>query len=139
MDSSQLYEYLLQAKARNANMVLTFDDDDSYTLNDVDLCFSIDRDGSRATEPLVTAFDDCMNDSNKRMQAYRDGVLKTAGVYWTSIAPIQPVNMEYSVENVISIWDDDKNYFVYDRAGVANSAQSPDNKSVNRSCRKRGF
>lgn len=117
MDSAQLYDYLLQAKARNVAMVLTFDDADKYLLDDVDLCFSIGRDGSRETEPLVIAFDDCMNDSRKRLQAYRDGRLKTAGVYWTSTDPIEPVNMEYSVENLVTIWDDDKNYFVYDRNG----------------------
>ena len=121
MDSSQLYDYLLQAKVRNTNMVLTFDDHDSYALNDVDLCYSVDRDGSRETEPLVVAFDDCMNDSNKRMQAYRDGSLKTASVYWTSIDPIEPGQMEYRVENLVTLWDDGKNYFVYDRNGEANN------------------
>ena len=115
MESTELYDYLLQAKNRNAQLVLTFDDRDKYTLDNVDLCFSIGRDGCRETEPLVVAFDDCTNESNKRTQAYRDGELNTDGVYWTSVAPTKPVNMEYTVENVVIIWDDDKDCVVYER------------------------
>ncbi|MEL7498330.1 MAG: hypothetical protein AAFN77_12025 [Planctomycetota bacterium] len=115
MESAKLYDYLLQAKNRHALLVLTFDDADKYTLDNVDLCFSIGRDGSRETEPLLVAFDDCINESNKRLQAYRDGELSTAGVYWTSTDPIAPVNMEYTIENVVTVWDDDKHYVVYER------------------------
>ena len=117
MQSGQLYNYLLQAKARNVALVLAFDDSDTYSLADVDFCFSTGRDGLRENEPLVVAFDDCLNDSRGKLHAYRDGDLKAAGVYWTSTEPSEPVNMEYNVENIVSIWDDDKSYFVYDRNG----------------------
>ena len=115
MERSQLYDYLLQAKTRSACLLLTFDDGDQYRLANVDLCYSIGHDGSRETEPLMVAFDDCTTDSKTRLQAHRDGNLKTVGVYWTSADPFEPVNMEYSVENIATVWDDDKNYVVYDR------------------------
>ena len=110
-----LYDYLLNAKKRNAMMVLTFDDTDKYALCDVDLCFSVGHDGARETEPLVVAFVDCLDESKKRLQAYRDGELNTAGVYWTSTEPIAPVNMEYTIEQLVTVWDDVKNYVAYDR------------------------
>ena len=116
MESDQIYDYLVQAKTRNAILLLTFDDSDKYSLADVDLCYSIGRNGSRETEPLVVAFDDCLNESNKRLEAYRDGELKTPGVYWTSVEPIAPVQMQYSVEDIVTIWDDNKNYAVYNRS-----------------------
>ncbi|PQO29099.1 hypothetical protein C5Y96_15190 [Blastopirellula marina] len=116
MDSAKLYDFLLQAQKRNAPLVLTFDDGDKYALDNVDLGFSIaDREGLRETEPLVVAFDDCVNESNKRLQANADGKLKTPGVYWTSTEPAYPVNMEYTIENVVTVWDTDKDYVVYDR------------------------
>ncbi len=115
MKSTQLYEYLREAKKRNAPLVLTFDDDDKYSLDNIDLCYSIGHDGLRENEPLVVAFDNCINESKKRIQAYRDGKLKTPGVYWTSTPPFSPVNMEYAIENIVAVWDDDKNYAVYDR------------------------
>jgi hypothetical protein len=117
VETADLYDYLLRAKTRNVALVLTFDDGDKYSLGNVDLCYSIGRDGLRETEPLRVSFDTCMNDSHKRLQAHRDGHLKTAGVFWTSTDPIEPVDMEYGVENLITVWDDDKSYVVYDRDG----------------------
>ena len=108
MESGQLYDYLVQAKARNVALVLAFDDSDTYSLSDVDFCFSTGRDGLRENEPLVVAFDDCLNDSHGKLRAYRDGYLEAAGVYWTSTEPNEPVMVEYNVENIVSIWDDVK-------------------------------
>ena len=116
MRSNEMYDYLLRAKDRNAALIVTFDDSDRYLLNDVDLCFSSDHDGSRETEPLVVDFENCLTDSKKRIQAYRDGELKTNGVYWTSQDPIMPVMMQYEIEDVAAIWDDNKNYYVFERS-----------------------
>ena len=115
MDTSRIYNYLLHAAKHNATLFLTFDDGDRYPLDKVDLCYSIGRDGQHETEPLRVNFDDCLNKSHKRLQALRDGYLKTPGVHWTSTAPTEPVGMDYGVEDISAIWDDDKNYAVYER------------------------
>ena len=69
METAHLYDYLLRAKARNVALVLTFDDGDKYSLDSVDLCYSIDREGMRETEPLHVSFDACLSTSQKRLQA----------------------------------------------------------------------
>lgn len=119
MKADQLYDYLLQAAARNAALVLTFDDGDKYNLATVDLCYSVGRDGERDIEPLCVSFESCLNDSNKHLQALRDGELNTPGVLCESTKPATPVGMWYGVENVVTIWDDAKNYVVYHRDHVA--------------------
>ena len=110
-----IYNFLLHATDRKAMLFLTFDDGDRYPLDKIDLCYSVGRDGQRETEPLHVNFDDCLNKSQKRLQALRDGCLKTPGVHWTSIHPTEPVGMDYGVEDISIIWDDDKNCAIYER------------------------
>ncbi|MEJ1095649.1 hypothetical protein V9L00_03515 [Pseudoxanthomonas sp. CCNWLW206] len=114
MEAAHLYDYLLRAKARRGAWVLTFDDGDSYPLDSIDLCYSFGRDGTRENEPLQVTFDSCTRVSQKRTHAHREGYLRTTGVFWTSTDPIEPVAMEYGVENVVAVWDEDKSYLVYD-------------------------
>src|SRR5262245_51228521 len=115
MDVRNLYDYLLRAAIRKAALVLTFDDGDKYSLSSIDLCYSIDRDGQRENEPLDVSFDNCLTESNKRSQALREGRLKTPRVSWTSEEPIEPVGVSYGVDNVLTVWDEDRQYFVFDR------------------------
>ena len=118
MDKRRLYDYLLHAKNRNAALVLTFVDGDEYSLDDVDLCYSVDRDGQRETEPLRVSFENCRNHSLKQLQARHTGRVNTPGVWWTSTEPTESVGMEYGIQDVAKIWDDDRNYAVYERDTV---------------------
>lgn len=115
MDVDKLYDYLLLAKGRDEHLILMFDDGDRYPLFHVDLCYSCTHDGSRENEPLVVHFEQCLNEPTRKQRAYQDGFLLSAGVYWTSIEPVAPVMMGYEVENITAVWDDTKNYFLFER------------------------
>ena len=115
MDADKLYDDLLLAQNRDEYLVVTFDDGDKYQLSNIDLCFSSTFDGSRENEPLLVKFENCLNEPSKKLKAYQNGRLRTAGVIWTSIEPVAPVGMVYEIENVVAIWDDTKSYFLFDR------------------------
>ena len=115
MDEFNLYDFLLEARRREERFVVSFDDGDAYLLSKIDFCFSVNRDGEREDEPLKVEFADCLNESasQRKAQAFKETPL--AGIWWTSTPPVSPVAMSYEIKNVISVWDDARDYFVFER------------------------
>ena len=82
---------------------------------DLDLTFSTDMNGEREDEPIVVSFEKCIGESIKRIEAIKKGPNNIFDIYWTSQQPIEPVGASYTVEDIKNIFDDDKQYFIYEK------------------------
>ena len=113
MNLENIYDFLLGATDKN--YIVTFDDDDSYRIADLDLAYSTDMNGKREEEPIYVSFNKCIGKSNKILKALKSGPLNIPDIFWTSEEPIEPVGASYSVKNIKGIFDDDKQYYIYEK------------------------
>ena len=118
MHTNTLYESLMQACARNESYIITFTDGDSYRLRDIDFCYSVDRDGQRENEPLRVDFENCIDDSRRYRLAVRDGPENSTHVWWMSTGDREPVGVDYAPADVSTVFDDERQYFVYDASSA---------------------
>lgn len=117
MTSDDLYDSLIQARKRNENYIVTFVDLDAYQLQHIDLCYSLDRNGHRETEPLRVNFDNCLHDSRRYRDAIRNGREGSPNVWWTSTDDSEPVGCDYSPQDVVAVFDEERQYLVYESLG----------------------
>ena len=100
----------LLPKIQSDDCVVTFTDGDSYRIRDLDIQgYYEDR------FEICVEFVKCLRTSSGLSQALAEGYLKTEGVGWTSVMPHTPVAKTYGIQDIESVFDRTKNYWVYER------------------------
>ena len=112
LDSDSIYDFLLNSKR---NLIITFDDNDRYWLRDLDFAVGFNRNGGRELKPIYAPFNKCIGVSNRIREANIKGQKNSPNVFWTTTDPIEPVMADYEAKNIKSIFDDDKQYFLYEK------------------------
>lgn len=111
--SSEIYDFLIEAKLKNTKLALTFDDGDKYSTENLNLCFETAQDGTRTTEPIAVEYRNCMFYARRRLRpqevenARADGDLSSDETGSTGKI--------YGVDNIVLIWDYNIGYAVFEK------------------------
>ncbi len=114
MNDEQLIEYLKRVN-HDPDFVITFSDGDGYRLMHVDINGSFDTNGELESLRLDVEFKHCLKPSKKQRLAWDAGRLQLPEIWYTSVNPYVPVGASYKVHELMTIFDESKNYFVYQR------------------------
>ena len=128
MKRDELYNFMMKVEGKDT-LIVTFSDGDKYKLSDLDLCPSFGYEGEFDEEPIEAKFERCLSDSNKLKEALRLGWLKPDGVYWSSETK-RPYSVVYESRDVESIFEEEKQYFVYQLKHNKTLKEDSDNNSA---------
>ncbi len=98
--------YILRASLR-PTIVVTFDDGDRYPMSTLDLWGEND-DGEFE---IYAKFTDCLDGSNSHRRALAEQI---QNCFYRSDSR-DPVAMLYTLDRIASVYDEDDNYFLYER------------------------
>jgi len=114
MNDEQLIKYLKRVN-HDPDFLITFSDGDGYLLMHVDINGSFNINGELESLRLDVEFKHCLKPSKKQRLAWDAGRLQLPEIWYTSVKPYVPVGASYEVHEVMTVFDERKNYFVYQR------------------------
>lgn len=114
MNDEQLIKYLKRVNDE-PDFLITFSDRDTYRLMHVDINRSFDRNGDLDYLRLDVKFKHCLKPSKKQKLAWDAGQSQLPEIWYSSDKPYEPKGASYEVHEVIIVFDERKNYCVYQR------------------------
>ncbi len=115
MNKNEVYNFMINVNNKESLMI-TFDDRDEYRLSNLRFYAYGGYQGEPIYEMITAKFKDCLNCSNTFRKALRlgNGNGRLSSVHWSS-EENEPQKVTYDSEDVIAIFNQDKQYFVYQK------------------------
>ena len=115
MNLTNIYKTLQRLK-ETKSLTVTFIDGDRYKVKDIDFCYSKGLDGFNDYEPMVVDFEKALEPSKKKQQIIDTLYFENPNLTKTQINTSIPSEATYEVEQILSIFDEDKQYNIYDKS-----------------------
>lgn len=115
MNKNEVYNFMINVSNKES-LIITFDDRDEYNLSNLRFYSYGGFQEEPTYEMIVAEFNGCLNDSNTFRKALRlgNGNGRLGNVDWSS-EENEPQEVTYESEDVIAIFNQDKQYFVYQK------------------------
>ena len=96
----------------HGDVIVEFDDGDKYNAAALDL----QGENEDGQFEIYAAFQNCLGTSHAYNQAMEAGSPdRFPGSWWSSDEPRKPVGMQYTLDRIKSVYDNDAGYYVYEK------------------------